>query len=169
MGGQLSVARAKEFPSEVDSRRRAVDVTAQTRSYRLSPVLSVSEGIAARSAHYDGGLHQTTLALDTNLRYQRSPRLALDLGYLRRRSTGESPFEFDRVQIAREVRTGLDWTVSPIWRLSLLGRFDLDRERFRDADIIASRTAHCLVYTVTWRQVRKEFSVSVGLSQLPGE
>jgi len=59
--------------------------------------------------------------------------------------------------------------ISPVWQVTLDGRFDLGRERFRDADITVSKTAHCLVYSVKWRQIRREFSVAVGLSQLPGE
>jgi LPS-assembly protein len=165
LGGRISSARVKEFPTDVDSARQAVDASLRTRRYRLSPVLSVSEVIGARHARYDAGLSQTVVALETTLHYQPSSRLSLDLGYLRRTATGETPFEFDRMQIARELRSGVNWVISPVWRVSFDGRFDLERERFRDADITVSKTAHCLIYSLKWRQIRREFSFGVGLTQ----
>lgn len=167
--GQVSAARVKEFPTNVDSKRLAVGAVLRLRRYRISPVLAISETVGARHARYDHGLDQTMVSLATTLHYRRSPRFGLDLGYLRRTATGDTPFEFDRIQIARELRGGVDWVISPVWQVTLDGRFDLGRERFRDADITVSKTAHCLVYSVKWRQIRREFSVAVGLSQLPGE
>jgi hypothetical protein len=69
------------------------------------------------------------------------------------------------MQIARELRSGVNWVISPVWRVSFDGRFDLERERFRDADITVSKTAHCLIYSLKWRQIRREFSFGVGLTQ----
>jgi hypothetical protein len=169
LDGRLSAARVREFPTDVHSRRYAADATLRLDRHRLSPVLSVSETVGLRHARYDHGLDQTVVSLGTTFHYQYSPGLRFDVGYVRRTASGETPFEFDRVQIARELRAGTDWTVNPSWRIALDGRFDLDRQRFRDADITLNRTAHCLVYSVTWRQVSREVSVGMTLARFSGQ
>jgi hypothetical protein len=169
LGGRVSAGRVKEFPTDADFRRQAIDANLRTRQYRLNPVLSISEAVAARHARYGNGLGQTVVALETTLHYQASSRLSLQLGYLRRSASGETPFEFDRVQIARELRSGVDWSITPVWRVSFHGAFDTGRSRFRDADITVNKTAHCLVYSLKWRQIRREFSLGVGLAQFASD
>jgi len=132
--------------------------------YPISPSVSIGPAVGWRSSRYSTGESFTIRLLATTLYITPSPRVRLQLSYTTRDTSGETPFLFDGVGSKREAIADVRWTLNPAWRLRLVEDYDLERHQTRDMIVEATRTAHCLEYTIGWRRDRGALFFGFGLA-----
>ena len=108
----------------------------------------------------------TLLTLGAGRRF--SPALQADLQYLHHLEGGRTPFQFDSVDLARELRPRVDWQMSRDWRLVSLGRYDAEEGRLRDYRLELSKRVHCLTWTAFYNFVGASLGLRVDLNGLTG-
>lgn len=85
-------------------------------------------------------------------------------GQLSYRSTslsGDTPFRFDRVEIARELRSTFDVQLTPRYLLPVDLRYDLSRRAFRDKTFGVLRSYKTFAYGVVYQTVRHDLRLEV--------
>ncbi len=70
--------------------------------------------------------------------------------------SGQTPFRFDRVEIARELRTTFDIELSPRYLLPVDLRYDLSQKRLRDQRFGLLRSYKTFAYGFTYQTARRE-------------
>jgi len=174
IGGPLSLRAewlrgdySERIPYEEEARASADRVSRSilltTKPYAVSHGLTLSHAVGCRGASYSPGERFSARFSRHRADLDLGPHLRLCLAHITRRGSGETPFLFDQPGPARELLAELRWRVSPGWRLHLADLYDLERKAPRDIILEATRTAHCLEYTVGWRKQRGTFFVGIGL------
>ena len=75
--------------------------------------------------------------------------------------SGQTPFRFDRVEIARELRATVDYQLSPRYIVPLDVRYDLQRSRFRDQTFGLLRSYKTFAYGVTYQTARRDLRLEI--------
>ena len=86
-----------------------------------------------------------------------------DITYTNIGVSGNTPFEFDDVDIAHELRTTAQYRLNRNWALLLDLRYDLAQRRLRDNGIGLLRTLDCLAYGAVFDKARSELSLQFRL------
>jgi lipopolysaccharide export system protein LptA len=159
---------SERLPSEEEARARgdrtSASVLVSTKTYRVSPQMTLSHAIGWRHSTYSSGGDLKIGLYRHTLTFLPRPGLHLALSYVTRRGEGDSPFLFDQISARRELLTDLRWSLGPRWRFRVVEAFDLGNREGRDTIISVSRTVHCLDYTVGWRQRRGAIFIGIGLA-----
>jgi len=158
-----------ELSPNAQIERAAADrtsLTALVRSdpYSISPTVKLSHAVGWRQSRYSPGDEFTIRLFRNTAEVQLGRRFKLELSHVSRRASGESPFLFDGLGPPRELLTDLTWVANPAWRLRAVNYYDLEDSKTRDMILEATRTAHCLEYTLGWRKQRGTFYVGFGLA-----
>jgi hypothetical protein len=132
--------------------------------YRISPSLELSHAIGWRRSDYSPGDDYSVRLFRHSLDFRASPRLRLRLSHVTRLDSGETPFLFDGIGPRREIVGEINWVANRAWRLRFVDYYDPETDRVRDMVLEATRTAHCLEYTVGWRKERGAFYIGFGLA-----
>lgn len=166
MGG--SIGRYREEPADISGSRM------QAWGIIGSPVINVGElrahaDFGYQTAQYSGGEHHTVAA--TMLTIETDPRVPLaygNLSYIQRNEGGSTPYQFDRVQVPRELYSEFEYPISKdrCTKLAVWNRFDLDSERFRSVNLTATYNLDCIAYGVTYDAASKNFSLGFKLNFL---
>jgi hypothetical protein len=146
------------------SDRTSLSAVVRYGPYPVSPSVELSHALGWRRSDYSPGDRLTVRLLRHTAGLRFNHRLRLDLSYITRRETGESPFLFDGVGPNRELLSELTWVVNPAWRARLVHYYDLELNESRDMIVEAIRTAHCLEYTIGWRQETGSIYVGFGVA-----
>lgn len=75
--------------------------------------------------------------------------------------SGATPFRFDQIEIARELRTTFDIKLSPRYVIPIDLRYDLDLDKFRDESFGILRNYKNFAYGITYETARRELSFEV--------
>ncbi len=75
--------------------------------------------------------------------------------------SGETPFRFDRVEIARELRTTFDIEVTPRYLIPIDLRYDLNRRTFRDKSFGILRSYKVFAYGLVYQAARQDLRLEV--------
>ncbi len=85
-------------------------------------------------------------------------------GQIALRSTslsGQTPFRFDEVEIARELRSTFDIELTPRYLLPIDLRYDLNRRTFRDKSFGILRSYKVFAYGVVYQSARQDLRLEV--------
>jgi hypothetical protein len=74
---------------------------------------------------------------------------------------GQTPFRFDRIEIARELRTTVDIQLTPRYILPLDLRYDLSRNTFRDKKFGILRSYKTFAYGIVYQSARQDLRLEV--------
>ena len=74
---------------------------------------------------------------------------------------GQTPFRFDQVEIARELRATADYQLSPRYILPFDLRYDLQQNRFRDETFGILRSYKTFAYGVTYQTARRDLRLEI--------
>lgn len=89
------------------------------------------------------------------------PRVNGVLSYRATSLSGDTPFRFDRVEIARELRGTVDIEVTPRYIVPLDLRYDLDKKSFRDRTFGVLRNYKTFAYGVVYQTSRNELRAEI--------
>jgi hypothetical protein len=146
------------------SDRTSLSAVLRYDPYPVSPSVELSHALGWRQSDYSPGDRLTARLVRHTAGIRFNDRLRLDLSHITRRETGESPFLFDGVGPNRELLSAVTWVVNPAWRAKLVHYYDLALNESRDMIVEAIRTAHCLEYTIGWRQDAGSIYVGLGVA-----
>jgi|GEM_PF-2409127 len=159
---------SERVPHDPIARARAdrtlVSVTADVAAYPVSPSLSISHAVGWRHTSYSTGSDLSILLVRHTVDFHPRPEARLALSYITRDGSGQTPFLFDGVAAGEELLSEVDWRLTRRWRVRLVDFYDLQNRETRDMVVSATRTVHCLDYTLGWRKARGAFFVAVGLA-----
>lgn len=144
--------------------RMSLNALIRAEAYSVSRRIKLSHALGWRQSSYSPGAEFTVYLSRHTVDCTINPKLRLELSHITRRQSGESPFLFDGVGPNRELLTEAVWVMDPSWRLRLVNYYDLEDSCTRDMIFEATRTAHCLEYTLGWRKERGSFYIGFGLA-----
>lgn len=164
-----SWGRYHESPTDVSADRAALVGRLLLGPFPAGPNLSFTGALAYRAASYSNGDQAGTRYSRVTAHLTPSERWDLSLSLINRRFTGSTPFRFDRVDLTRELAGELGLSLGTSWRVRLLERYDLERQRIRDSGVAITYRAHCLDYSLGWRQNRGLLELGVSLAPSEAE
>jgi len=120
-------------------------------------------GVAYRRSWYSSGSQFSVWETQVGVRSRPKGSVAGEATFIHRAQHGVTPFEFDDVDIANELRCRAEVEVSRRWRVGATVRYDTQRAEVRDETIALTNKAHCLEYTVKWHRLTGDVGLGVGL------
>jgi hypothetical protein len=75
--------------------------------------------------------------------------------------SGETPFRFDRVEIAKELRASVDYELTPRFIVPIDLRYDIEQEKLRDKSIGLLRSYKSFAYGVVYQAARNDVRLEV--------
>ena len=148
----------------IGANRRVSDTRARGRLV-LTTRLQPGPGAYARlfsaySSYGNGGTYRNNgveLGYDGQLLSRLRGQISVRLTDIK----GNTPFRFDRVEIRRELRTTVDYQLSPRYIVPLDLRYDLQRNRFRDATFGLLRSYKTFAYGLTYQTARRDLRLEI--------
>lgn len=89
------------------------------------------------------------------------PRLSGQISLRATGISGQTPFRFDRVEIARELRATVDYQLSPRYILPVDLRYDLQRQSFRDETFGILRSYKTFAYGIAYQTARRDLRLEL--------
>ncbi len=77
---------------------------------------------------------------------------------------GDTPFEWDDIDLQTELYGKVSTPLVGPWGLSLAGRYDLDRSLLRDYDVGLHFSHHCLTWSLQYNYAHERLGVGVNLT-----
>lgn len=154
-------------PETVSASRTMALALVVVDPYPVSGRVSLSHGLGYRFSSYSVGESLGVLYMRNSVTYRASRDNALTLSYTFRSSAGETPFQFDEVDVPSELRADLRYRLSPRWSTHVVDIYDLEENRTRDMLLSLTRTVHCLDYTIGWKKLHNSFFVGITLAPGP--
>jgi hypothetical protein len=131
-------------------------------STRLRPVDGPFLRLFAGTARYGGAdTSYSNRGFEVGYEGQLLRRVRGQVSYRSTSLSGETPFRFDRVEIARELRSTFDVQLSPRYLLPIDLRYDLSRRAFRDKTFGVLRSYKNFAYGVVYQTVRRDLRLEV--------
>jgi hypothetical protein len=87
----------------------------------------------------------------------------LSAAYINYATTGETPFDFDRIEVKEQVVGALHTNISGT-KVYLTQTYDMKKNNVFDTTLVITRTFHCMESTLTWRGRFKDVSFDVRLA-----
>lgn len=113
----------------------------------------------SRYGNHDGSYR--TAGFEVGYAGQILPKLRGAISYRGNSISGDTPFRFDQVEIRRELRTTLDFSLSPRYIIPIDLRYDLDQKKLRDQSYGILRSYKDFAYGLVYQSARKEVRVEV--------
>ena len=154
-----------DFRERLIGRNQRVSDTRARARLVLTTRLQPGPGAFARlfSAYSSYGKGRTYRNNGVELGYdgQLLPRLRGQVSLRLTDVKGDTPFRFDRVEIRRELRTTVDYQLSPRYILPFDLRFDLEKGRFRDETFGLLRSYKTFAYGLTYQTARRDLRLEI--------
>lgn len=156
-----SVGNYREEPTHVSGSRSQVWGVIGSRSYQIGEVRTHAD-VGYQLAAYSGGDHHSVLA--TQITFETNPLGPQGYGnitYIQRNEEGSTPYQFDRVLVARELYSEIELPVSKDrhYKLAVWDRYDLEKERLRSVNLTATYNEDCISYGMTYDFASRNFGV----------
>lgn len=153
-----------EYPTGVVSSRTQAWGIARSPSVNFGPLRLYGE-YGVRDAHYPDSSYWTHIG-SINLESSPTAPTYLNLAYLQRSASGQTPFLFDQVQIPNELFSEFEMPVTRngLWRLGFWHRLDLTDGETRDYNVTAIYHMDCISYGLSYDRASRSFGVSLVLN-----
>ena len=164
LAGTYSEREKSGIAERAAADRTSLNLLLKSPPYRVSPTVELSHALGWRLSTYSPGDEYRVRLYRHSIDWRTGPRLELKLSHVTRLDSGETPFLFDGIGPRREIVGEVKWVINPSWRLRFVDYYDPETDRARDMIFEATRTAHCLEYTLGWRKERGAFYIGFGLA-----
>ncbi len=157
---RASIGRYKESPGDEVHERFDLRGTGSTTIKSLGKTTAVRALGLARLSLYDGGDSYRVLgeALEISRVFSKGSYASLRL--ILHQIWGETPFEFDDVDVERELQLACRYS-NGANAYGVMFDYDLDRNELRDWELSYTRSLHCMEPTITWRSRYSQLSLSL--------
>lgn len=158
--------RYDEVPAAVSTTaRRNIAVLAPVNFLDLGPRTTVQPVVSYSISGYGSGDTYRTwsYALDASRMFADGSYASLR--FIRRHESGSTPFEFDDVDVRREMQAAAQTHL----RRHVLGLalyYDFDKERLYEWEVLYAHRTDCLIRALRWNSRLKRFSVDIALTNL---
>lgn len=167
---QLAAGQYHQSPRGTSGEEHSITETRATVTpsllvgpFRVGNKISLESVFAYRDATYGNDDHSEVFYRRFSLDTQPADGWTLSLDLVRRTPHGSTPFRFDRVDVTNGLTTSVGLPAIGSWRVKLSNLYDLQRGESRDKGIDVSYRAHCLDYTLGWKQSRGLFNIGISL------
>lgn len=133
---------------------------------KLSNVFSLNLGTGYERLNY--GYNDTSnnvWRFDSMLNAKASDKLNIWTGYSYRNQSGTSPYDYDRIDISRELISGFNYKIDRMNALKVNTSYDLDLQRFEDIDYTWQRNLHCWEAEITYREKRDQLTMKISTAK----
>lgn len=158
---EIGVGRFREEPSRAKNSRLDARTIAWLEPMAIGSRVLFSPGVSGRISLYEHGDTYSAFAVRLATSYDISQESYVSFSYIANTTHGNSPFEFDNVELKQELVGKLVFPVGTL-NLELNSRYDLRNRDIYDTEIVVSQRMHCLQPKITWRSRFKE--LTFGLS-----
>lgn len=90
-------------------------------------------------------------------------RMDMGLGYYHSNPNGQTPFDFDDIDINDEFTSDFSWKIDRLWKFRVSTSYDLNNSEMHDVDYTITRNLHCFETAITYREKRDEWRIKIGL------
>ncbi|HEX8551173.1 MAG TPA: hypothetical protein VF681_06410 [Abditibacteriaceae bacterium] len=143
---------------QVESNRSTVDAILTTRSEERDGPYVELFALASRYSKFRNNNYRTT-GFEVGYYGNITNRVRGLFSYRATDVKGSTPFRFDRVEIARELRTTFDISLTPRYIVPIDLRYDLDLGKLRDERFGLLRNYKTFAYGVTYQTARRELKL----------
>jgi hypothetical protein len=170
---ELSAGNFKEY--EVDARPTVRDRRAMIGLRLTSDEAARRSGVGnwwwvgGRGQLYDEGGDYSVLEAGVGYGTELTDWLTGSLTYSYHYTHGESPFEFDDVDIEQELAGRARIKLDRNWGLGLTGRYDVEARELRDYEVELARRVHCLTWQLKYRDLSESISLGVAINGVFGD
>lgn len=158
--GRISWGRFKENDNPQRSDRLDLRAFVAPTVIKLPSRFYILPVALGRYSHYSTGEDYQTLGLGVDVTKLLAPGTFGTFRYITHAIGGNTPFEFDDVDIPRELQGILQYRGKKDFVFLSL-RYDLDNSELYDWWFTYGRTLHCLEPRITWRNRLSEISVEL--------
>lgn len=131
-------------------------------SIRLSDKTSVDLGVGFQSIFYGYDHSRNNIFhYDVAINTKHSDRLDTRLAYYHRGQSGTSPYEYDRIDISRELAGGFMAKVDRLNSIGVTVSYDLATKQTKDVDYTWRHNLHCWEVDLTYREKRDQIRLSL--------
>lgn len=159
--------RYEEKPASVPTTsRRRLMVVAPVNLLDLGPRTSVQPvGSYSVSSYGGGGSYRAwSYALDASHMFTNGSYASLR--FIRRGESGATPFEFDDIDIRREIQAAGQAHIRGRHVIGLALNYDVDDERLYEWEVLYAHRTDCLMRALRWNSRLRRLSVDIDLINL---
>ena len=160
--GRASWGRFKEMPDGSSIGRWDVRGTVTTTLAVLGRGTSLRGVGMARYSSYNSGNSYRTLGAALDASHVFSGGSFASVRFIVHNIHGLTPFEFDDIDIPRELQVSGRY-IRGKNKYDILLDYDVNEGLIRDWQLSFTRTMHCLEPTITWRNRFKQINLSIGV------
>ena len=128
---------------------------------RLQPGPGAFVRLFSSYAKYGAGGSYSSNGIELGYAGQLLNRLRGQVSIRQTDLNGQTPFRFDQIEIARELRATVNYQLSPRYIIPVDLRYDLQRNRFRDQTFGILRSYKTFAYGVTYQTARKDLRLEI--------
>ena len=125
--------------------------------------------VGGREQLYDEGGRYSVLEAGVGYGTELTDWLTGSLTYSYHYTHGESPFEFDDVDIEQELAGRARIALDGNWGLGLTGRYDVEASQVRDWEVELAGMVHVLTWQLKYRDLSESISLGVAINGLFGD
>ena len=148
----------------IGANRRVSSTRAQGRlvlTTRLQPGPGAFARLFSSYASYGTGGDYRNNGVELGYFGQLLPRLRGQISVRFTDTKGDTPFRFDLIEIRRELRTTVDYQLTPRYIIPLDLRYDLQSNRFRDQTFGILRSYKTFAYGLTYQTARRDLRLEI--------
>lgn len=150
-----------ESPSGVTSGLVSTRINFSTQPLVLGRRISARFAASNWLNSYTRGSFYELFAPEAEMDYIPTHTSILNVGYRYLTDSGSTPFLVDRRDIRHEMR--IQYQVGGPYTFGFLAKFDMERFREYDAEILVLRNLDCLQYGLSYRVRSQQFSIIINL------
>lgn len=159
-----SWGRFRESPGQVGfTDRSRFGLLTGINLISFGPYTAIQPAVEFSVARYGTGDTYTTSAYGIDASHLSRNGSLTAVRYINRRESGRTPFEFDRVQVFREIQGAVQTRVGRWHTLGLVAGYDLDRESVYDWGVLYGYRTDCIATSLSWRNLERKISFDVRL------
>ena len=160
--GSFTASNGKWIQGDISGWRQDYKLYFQRDSIQLSKKVTLDVGTGYERALY--GYNKTVdniWSFDTRITAKPNDRLETWVGYSYRNESGKSVYDYDKIDIPRELTSGVTYKVDKLNSVGVKVDYDLDRDTVKDIDYTWSHNLHCFDADLTYRAKRGQWNVKV--------
>lgn len=116
-----------------------------------------------KKSFYSDDMRYEVFTRGIGIKHTEKNKFSLGVKYYMRDDKGESPFLHDREKILDELNLRSRWSLSENYGIGIDGRYDLDKDHFRDLEFLVTKIFNSFQMSVGWDFSDSQAEIEFGL------